>query len=362
MKLSKKAIMLVVFSAVCLLSVKMLSSTYAKADDIVLDKIVFDGDSTYDWSHFYSINGKNSTISDLNITVLDKSGKTVPSDAYTLKIYSTWWDEAEGKDMRQEVSAPYVIKSGPDSEGFSEFVATATSVKDSGYSGSAEGTFHIMDKYCISWICADTVFEGAEKGNWRMCDRFFISPEKIKAPVVTGNDGTVLVEGRDYEITYYTRADLDMDSLDTDRFAVLDGVDKLKGLPKEIGGYVIKLKGTGSYYGDTEILLDIREEPAKIVPAEVSIKKVSAGKKSFTVQWKKLSEDKVTGYQIEYSTNGKFTVSKTVNVKDPDTAKKKVSKLKAKKTYYVRIRSYVTDGSEKIYSDWSDSKKVKIKK
>lgn len=48
------------------------------------------------------------------------------------------------------------------------------------------------------------------------------------------------------------------------------------------------------------------------------------------------------------------------------TTSKKISKLKAKKTYYVRIRTYKTvkvDGkSTRIYSDWSKVKKVTTKK
>lgn len=48
-----------------------------------------------------------------------------------------------------------------------------------------------------------------------------------------------------------------------------------------------------------------------------------------------------------------------------NTISKNISKLKAKKTYYVRIRTYkmvkVDGKSTKIYSEWSKSKKIKTK-
>ncbi|MBR4240945.1 MAG: hypothetical protein IKR97_01860 [Eubacterium sp.] len=42
-------------------------------------------------------------------------------------------------------------------------------------------------------------------------------------------------------------------------------------------------------------------------------------------------------------------------------ASKTVKKLKAKKNYYVRIRSYRTVGGINYYSKWSSSIKVKTK-
>ena len=41
--------------------------------------------------------------------------------------------------------------------------------------------------------------------------------------------------------------------------------------------------------------------------------------------------------------------------------KKAVKKLKAKKKYFVRIRTYKTVNGKKVYSSWSKSKTVKTK-
>ncbi len=183
MKHLKKAFMLAMIFAVCLVSVKLAGKTAVKAAGGELGRIVFDGDSTYEWSHFYSIDGKDASIADLKITVLDKAGNTVSGSAYTLQIFATWWDDAEDKDVRREVTAPYKIVAHPGgADGFCEYIAVATAVKGSGYSGEIEATFHIMDKHCLEWICAETTFEAARKDGWRMCDRFFVDIKNLKAP------------------------------------------------------------------------------------------------------------------------------------------------------------------------------------
>lgn len=47
--------------------------------------------------------------------------------------------------------------------------------------------------------------------------------------------------------------------------------------------------------------------------------------------------------------------------KKQKTTKNKVKKLKAKKKYYVRIRTYKTENGKKVYSSWSKVKSVKTK-
>lgn len=63
-----------------------------------------------------------------------------------------------------------------------------------------------------------------------------------------------------------------------------------------------------------------------------------------------------------YATNSKFTSGKkTVTVSSSKTTSKKITKLKAKKKYYVRVRTYKKSGSAKYYSGWSKVKTVKTK-
>ena len=88
-----------------------------------------------------------------------------------------------------------------------------------------------------------------------------------------------------------------------------------------------------------------------------TITSVKSQSKAFTVKWKKKSG--ITGYQIQYSTNSKFKKgNKSIKIKNAKTISKKITKLKAAKKYYVRIRTY----KGKKYSKWSKVKSIKTPK
>ena len=92
-----------------------------------------------------------------------------------------------------------------------------------------------------------------------------------------------------------------------------------------------------------------------------SFKKVVAKKKGFRVDLKKKSG--VTGYQIQYARNSKFTKNKkTVTIKGAKNTSKTIKKLKANKKYYVRVRTYSTYEGTRYYSPWSKAKTVTTKK
>ncbi len=98
-----------------------------------------------------------------------------------------------------------------------------------------------------------------------------------------------------------------------------------------------------------------------IVPKGTKISKVTPKKKGFTVKWKKQAIQ-TSGYEIQYSASSKFKGAKTAgNIKVKKTSKT-VSKLKAKKKYYIRIRTYKSVSGKKYYSDWSAKKSIKTKK
>ena len=95
-------------------------------------------------------------------------------------------------------------------------------------------------------------------------------------------------------------------------------------------------------------------------PKSASIKKVKAAKKAVSVQWKKVGG--VKGYQVQVATDKKFKKNKkTVTIKKQKTTKTTVKKLKAKKKYCVRIRTYKIVNGKKVYSSWSKVKSVKTK-
>ena len=95
-------------------------------------------------------------------------------------------------------------------------------------------------------------------------------------------------------------------------------------------------------------------------PKSAKFKKVKSAKKAISVEWKKVSG--VKGYQVQVATDKKFKKNKkTVTIKKQKTTKTTVKKLKAKKKYYVRIRTYKIVNGKKVYSSWSKVKSVKTK-
>ena len=121
---------------------------------------------------------------------------------------------------------------------------------------------------------------------------------------------------------------------------------------KNVGSYTVTITLKNNYSGTVK-------KTFKIVPKTTSISKLTAGKKKLTVKWKKQATQ-TTGYQLQYGTSSKFKGAKTATITKNKTVSKAISKLKAKKKYYVRIRTYktvkVNGKSVKLYSAWSKAK------
>lgn len=91
-----------------------------------------------------------------------------------------------------------------------------------------------------------------------------------------------------------------------------------------------------------------------------SIKSVkSSTPASMKVTYKKNS--KAAGYEISYATKKSFKGAKKVTAKK-GSSNTEIANVIPGKTYYVRMRSYYKAGGVKKYSDWSKSKKIKMKK
>ncbi|MCI8327358.1 MAG: leucine-rich repeat protein [Lachnospiraceae bacterium] len=128
---------------------------------------------------------------------------------------------------------------------------------------------------------------------------------------------------------------------------------------KNVGIYTVTVKFKNNYSGSVKKTFTIQ-------PKATKLSSISARSKGFIAKWKKQSSQ-TTGYEIQYSINGKFKRNNAIkNVKKNKTVSQKISKLKANKKYYVRIRTYKTvkinGKSKKIYSDWSKSKSVRTKR
>ena len=91
-----------------------------------------------------------------------------------------------------------------------------------------------------------------------------------------------------------------------------------------------------------------------------SIKSVkSSTPASMKVTYKKNSQ--AAGYEISYATKKSFKGAKKVTAKK-GSSNTEITNVIPGKTYYVRMRSYYKAGGVKKYSDWSKSKKIKMKK
>ena len=122
---------------------------------------------------------------------------------------------------------------------------------------------------------------------------------------------------------------------------------------KYVSTYKVVVKGIGNYSGSVTKTFNIN-------PQGTYITKLSKGSKRFTVKWKKRTTQ-VTGYQVRYSTSSSMAGAKTTTITKYKTTSKTIKKLKAKKKYYVQVRTYKTVSGKKYYSGWSSRKYVKTR-
>ncbi len=86
----------------------------------------------------------------------------------------------------------------------------------------------------------------------------------------------------------------------------------------------------------------------------------SKKKNKILVTWKK--NKNADGYQLQYAVKKNFSKGrKTILIKNSKTTRYEIKRLKSKKSYYIRIRSYKTVNKTKKYGVWSVRKMVKVK-
>lgn len=151
---------------------------------------------------------------------------------------------------------------------------------------------------------------------------------KVKKPKVTAKDK----KGKKIAAKYYTV--------------------KYPSGRKNVGTYTVKVTFKGKYKGT-------KSASFKIVPRGTSVTSVAAGKKSFTVKWKKQGTQ-TTGYQVQYAENSSFKSATSKTVSKNSTTSLKVNGKPIKK-YYVRVRTYKKVGKTNYYSSWSKASSVTTK-
>jgi hypothetical protein len=129
----------------------------------------------------------------------------------------------------------------------------------------------------------------------------------------------------------------------------------------------VSIKGTGTATitvtaaGTDSYKVATKTVTIKVAPKKQTVALTSAKKKNLTVQLTK--DAQASGYEIQVSTNSSFTkaTTKTYTISSYKTYKKTITSLKSKKKYYVRVRSYKTSGTTKIYGAYSAVKNKKVK-
>ncbi len=188
-----------------------------------------------------------------------------------------------------------------------------------------------MAKICS--ICGDKKSSAIYAAkNIKLSAAGYIYDGKAKKPAVTIRDskGNKLKNGTDYKLTY------------------------ARGR-KNVGSYGITVKFLGKYGGTAKKSFTINPRPT-------SLAKLTPKAKGMAVSWKKQPKQ-ISGYEVAYSTSSKFAkkATKSVTVNKGKTAKT-IARLKGKKRYYVRIRTYMSVKGKKYYSSWSKAKSVMTKK
>ena len=126
-----------------------------------------------------------------------------------------------------------------------------------------------------------------------------------------------------------------------------------------VGTAKMVVTGKGNYTGTIT-------KTFKINPKGTTFSSLTGASKALTIKWNKvttkMSKGYITGYQIQIATDKNFTQNKkTYTVKGYNMSGKKLTGLKSKKTYYVRIRTYKTVSSVNYYSSWSSVRGIKTK-
>ncbi len=150
--------------------------------------------------------------------------------------------------------------------------------------------------------------------------------------VVKTSTGTTLKQGTDYTVKKVTSAKL-----------------------KNVGKYKYKITLQGAKYkGVTYAYVTVNPK------ATVINKLTKPVKRQIKVTWQKRTAQ-VTGYQIRYSRKQSMDGAAIVKVKSFKTNTKTVKNLKAKKKYWVQVRTYKNVNGKAYYSAWSAKKSITTK-
>lgn len=226
---------------------------------------------------------------------------------------------ADGLSKKQLVDNDYILAYA---EGDSK--DTISPILES--SGSSQGFFRLYsakapqnNNACVCAIDTKSPLAGASV---KLSKVKYVCNNTYRKPVITVEKGYPLINNTDYTIKYANN--------------------------KGIGTATVTVTGKGLYFGTIK-------KSFTIIPAQAKISKVTTAKRALTVYYKKTLGS--VRYKVAIKQAGKSW--KTFNA--GTALKKKFTKLKSKKYYYIKVRAFKTVNGKTYYGSWSLTKKAKTK-
>lgn len=146
--------------------------------------------------------------------------------------------------------------------------------------------------------------------------------------VIVTYNGRTLAKGTDYRIKY-------------------------SSVPKNIGKNVLTVIMMGNFEGSESYAYMVRPEGTSITDYTAKVSRL-------VVNWQNKSKA-VDRYSIQYSTDKNFS-SGNVNTIVTQSTSLLLKDLPQNAEYYFRIRTFVFMGDDRVYSEWSDTVKIALKK
>ncbi len=185
---------------------------------------------------------------------------------------------------------------------------------------------------------------------------YTLSVAKIDNRITASNvKKTVSSKAQTFKLKVYTKGKAILSYISNNK-AVKVKAGKVTIDKKFVGKAVITIKAaSNNNYNAISKKITITVNPTGTKVTSLKNNK----KNSFLLKWSK--NTLVTGYEIQYATNKSFSKAIKKKITKAGTKSYQSSKLKNKRTYYVRIRTYKRVNGVSYYSGWSKVRKVKIK-
>lgn len=312
-------------------SIKSNTITFKEAqDDITVTANYKDTVTAMDLKMDAPTAGKSLAKAIDGIAINTSGGKTDVDASSYFDVKNISWIP-EGNDGKADYNTSYVFRLPViDVENQSEEYVPSKSMEVT-VNGESIGAIATPTEENDQYVLYITFPKTAGKPSMSLSSTSYSYNGKVKTPAVTVKvDGKILSKDK-YSVTYASGR-------------------------KKVGKYKVTVTLKNGYSDEYRTL----SSTFIIQPKKVALKNVRKGKKSFTVTWKKQTAQ-TGGYQIQYSTNKNFKSAKMKTVTNNKKTALKVKNLKAKKKYYVRIRSYKKVSGTTYHSGWSGKKTVKTK-